>query len=173
MLIEISWYWPIQKLLAYLIGWRHLLQQVARAGPKPPAGPPPLLQLVATRIAPRAIAAAGVATEPSCLWRRLRVDTCPAAMPRLLVRSLGSCAAALHAGQAADAPHARHLCMPTRRGRLRQPARPCSDLQRLQWPNRPPWWPPRQPTAAASRRPRSGLIACVMQQAGSHTSVDV
>ena len=76
--------------------------------------------------------------------------------------------------QAAYAPHARLPCIMTRWGRLPQPARPCSDLQRLAVARlATAVWPPRQPTTAASRRPRSDLIACGMQQAGSHTSVEV
>ena len=75
--------------------------------------------------------------------------------------------------QAGGAPRVRHPCSPMRRGRLRRPARPCAGLQQPQRPDRPPRWPPRQRSAAASQRSRCGLSTCELRQASSHSSADV
>ena len=71
---------------------------------------------------------------------------------------------------AANTPGARHPCWPTHRGHPRRPAQLCNGLQEPRWPNWPPQQPPQLHLAAASRQPRSGLVACGVRQAGSHVS---
>ena len=74
---------------------------------------------------------------------------------------------------AASASRTHPWCCPTRQRGRRPPAHTHSDLQRLQRPDRPLWWPPRQGRAAALRRSCGGLSTCETRQARSHKSGDV